>query len=100
MNMFHGALFFLVVGCANASPPRREDTGTSTPPGAGGADTVPNKDATCMHIRVGTAVFSATFEANETASAFKTMLPLTLDLADLHENEKYADLPRSIPVDA
>ena len=28
------------------------------------------------------------------------MLPLTLNMADLHANEKYADLARSLPVDA
>jgi hypothetical protein len=53
-----------------------------------------------MRIRVGSAVFPATLQDNETASAFKAMLPLTLNMTDLHANEKYAELPRSLPVDA
>jgi hypothetical protein len=105
MSTLHIALVSLVVGCtcANASPPRPDDTSSSTPPAAGAhdrADNAPNQKATRMRIRVGSAVFPATLEANETASAFKAMLPLTLNMADLHANEKHADLARSLPVDA
>lgn len=53
-----------------------------------------------MRIRVSSAVFTATLQDNETATAFKAMLPLTLNMADLNANEKHADLPRSLPVDA
>ena len=53
-----------------------------------------------MHIRVGSAVFAATFQDNETASAFEAMLPLTLHMTELNANEKYADLPSDLPVNA
>jgi hypothetical protein len=73
------------------------------PPEAGRddrADTAPSQEATRMRIRVGSAIFSATLEDNGTASAFKAMLPLTLNMADLYANEKHADLARRLPVDA
>lgn len=45
-------------------------------------------------------VFPVTLQDNKTVSAFKAMLPLTLNMTDLNANEKYAELPRSLPVDA
>lgn len=105
MSTLQVALVSLVVGsaCANRSPPRTDNPNSSIPPAADGsdhADAAPNRKATRIRIRIGSAIFSATLEDNETAATFKAMLPLTLDMADLHANEKYADLARSLPVDA
>lgn len=41
--------------------------------------------------------FTATLENNATANAFKDMLPLTLNMTELNANEKFADLPKSLP---
>jgi hypothetical protein len=41
--------------------------------------------------------FAATLENNATAKAFKDMLPLTLNMNELNANEKFADLPKSLP---
>ncbi len=41
--------------------------------------------------------FSATLYDNETARAFKGLLPLTLDMSELNGNEKYYYLPDSLP---
>ncbi len=41
--------------------------------------------------------FSATLYDNETARAFKELLPLTLDMSELNGNEKYYYLPDSLP---
>ena len=41
--------------------------------------------------------FAATLENNATANAFKAMLPLTLNMKELNANEKFADLPKSLP---
>lgn len=44
-----------------------------------------------------TKAFTATLLDSPTANAFKSMLPLTLDMADLHGNEKKYDLPNRVP---
>lgn len=41
--------------------------------------------------------FTATLYGNATARKFKKMLPLELDMGDLHGNEKYFDLPDKLP---
>lgn len=48
----------------------------------------------------GTHRFAVTLENNPTARAFAQMLPLTLDMPDLNDNEKHVRLPRSLPTNA
>lgn len=50
-----------------------------------------------MKITVGQKAFTATLEDNATVTAFKTMLPLTLDMDDLNNNEKVIRLPNRLP---
>jgi hypothetical protein len=42
-------------------------------------------------------VTTATLEDNTTVAAFKEMLPLTMEMKDLHGNEKFFDLPKMLP---
>lgn len=44
--------------------------------------------------------FSAVLYDNETARAFKTMLPMTVTMNELNGNEKYYYLDRSLPADS
>ena len=44
--------------------------------------------------------FEVTFEDTATAYAFAAQLPLTLNMQDLHSNEKYAQLPNAVPTNA
>ncbi|VFR88940.1 hypothetical protein ISE1_1562 [plant metagenome] len=53
-----------------------------------------------MWMTVGERRFSLTLADTEAARAFAAMLPLSLDMADLHRNEKYADLPKALPTQA
>lgn len=48
----------------------------------------------------GTHRFAVTMEDSPTARAFAQLLPLTLDMPDLNDNEKHVRLPRSLPTDA
>ncbi len=50
-----------------------------------------------MKIKIGSEIFMATLYDNETASTFKTMLPLTLTMYELNSNEKYTNLPTDLP---
>ena len=67
---------------------------TSTP------NNVPNTDSAKIKITIGTNTFNATVYINATATAFKTRLPLTINMRDLNDNEKYFDLPDNLPANA
>ncbi|MGN6110526.1 MAG: cyclophilin-like fold protein [Kofleriaceae bacterium] len=53
-----------------------------------------------MKITIGSKVFTATLVDNETVTAFKAMLPLTLKMTDLNANEKYHHLSSHLPTNA
>ena len=60
-----------------------------------------SQEKTRMWMTIGgTHRFAATLENNPTARAFAQMLPLTLDMPDLNDNEKHVRLPRSLPANA
>ncbi|EFK56614.1 cyclophilin-like fold protein [Sphingobacterium spiritivorum] len=50
-----------------------------------------------IKIKVGSQTFTATLLDNNSVKAFKEMLPLTINMVDLNNNEKYYDLPNSLP---
>lgn len=51
-------------------------------------------------IKVGGKEFKASLVSNSTTSAFKAMLPLTIDMSDLNNNEKFFDFTSNLPVNA
>jgi len=53
-----------------------------------------------LRIRVGSDTFIATLFDNPTNSAFVARLPLTVSMTELNGNEKYYDLPQSLPTNA
>ena len=44
--------------------------------------------------------FAMALEDNPTARAFAQLVPLSLDMPDLNDNEKHVGLPRSLPTHA
>jgi hypothetical protein len=52
---------------------------------------------TQMKIKIGSSDFTATLEENATATAFKAMLPMTVNMTELNGNEKYYRLPGKLP---
>lgn len=53
-----------------------------------------------MQLTAGEARFDVILEDSPTVRALAELLPLTVDMVELNGNEKYVDLPRSLPTDA
>ena len=53
-----------------------------------------------MKIKVGNHEFTATLHDNKTATAFKSLLPMTVNMIELNRNEKYVDLSKDLPTSA
>jgi hypothetical protein len=91
-----GLLFGVLIlgGC------ERAQSGTSSlSTVAAAAATVQSKESR-MWMTVGQRRFAITLADTDAARAFAAMLPLTIDMADLNNNEKHADLPKALPTDA
>ena len=58
------------------------------------------KTSNKMKITIGAAVFTATLNNNATVTAFKVMLPLTLNMSELNGNEKFFHLQTTLPTNA
>jgi hypothetical protein len=50
-----------------------------------------------IKVRIGEKVFTARLEDNATATAFLAILPLTVKMRDLNDNEKVIDLSHKLP---
>jgi hypothetical protein len=85
--------FSLLTGCAscdkNAATGRVSNSNNNT-----------NPNGSKMKIKVGNQAFTATLYDNATATAFKSMLPLIVNMTELNGNEKYVDLSGSLPANA
>ena len=53
-----------------------------------------------LKIKIGERIFNATLLDNPTAIVFKALLPLTVNMNELNNNEKYAQLSQNIPTNA
>mgnify|MGYP006387898847 FL=1 len=53
-----------------------------------------------IKIKVNSHIFTATLLDNKSVKAFKEMLPLTMQMTELNGNEKYFDLPNSLPTNS
>ncbi|MBC3539091.1 hypothetical protein H7U12_05320 [Rufibacter sp. H-1] len=92
------SLLFLSAGFASCV----EDPSQTSIPGAGntnGNDTL-NPRGSKMKISFGTSTFTATLYDNASATAFKALLPLTINMRDLNSNEKYYDFSAGLPTNA
>jgi hypothetical protein len=93
LSLFFGLLVF---GSCDAAQSGASDSPTAA---TNVAATVQPEESR-MWMTVGERRFAITLADTQAASAFAAMLPLSMDLADLQNNEKYADLPQSLPTNA
>lgn len=60
----------------------------------------PESTGNKMKIKIGDHTFTAMLYDNATVTAFKPLLPLTVNMVELNRNEKYVDLTKDLPVNA
>jgi hypothetical protein len=68
--------------------------------GQGAERTNTNRETIQMRIKIGSSNFVATLDDNPTATAFKALLPLTVEMQELNGNEKFYRLPNKLPTKA
>jgi hypothetical protein len=72
----------------------------SLTPSDGGQDSITENTETMndtLIINIADKEFTATLFDNPTATAFKAMLPLTINMTELNGNEKYFRLSKNLP---
>ncbi len=52
-----------------------------------------------VNLIINSQTFSAVFYDNETTQAFIEQMPITLNMSDLNNNEKYYNLPNNLPTE-
>lgn len=109
------ALLFAATACPAFTACDRNDDPTTTinTPTGGSSDSSDNTGNTpgdnngdspettrTMTLKIGNSTFTATLADNATAQAFAAMLPMSLSMSELNNNEKYVYLDQSLPVQA
>lgn len=96
-----------LTACSPDNDPLMEEMETPVPnpdsynPDEGKDDPDNNNDSMnrSITIRTGNANFSATLEDNPAAKAFAALLPMTVNMTEMNGNEKYYNLPQSLPTE-
>jgi len=60
----------------------------------------PVANSNTMRITVGSTTFNVSLASNPTATAFKALLPITINMSELNNNEKYYTLSQALPTNA
>lgn len=85
----------LALGLAQTIPASASDFQT-----AKSAEAKAQQERPCMQMSIGERHYKIRLADTEAARAFSSLIPLTLEMADLNSNEKYVDLAVSLPKDA
>ena len=88
------SLTFGVASCDKGNDP------TSIQENGNSNVTITNPTGSKMKITIGSAVFPATLYDNPSVTAFKTRLPLTINMEDLNANEKFYYFSSNLPISA
>jgi len=88
-------LLMFMIGCSASSCEKSDKTTSPNP-----IDKNDNMGSNKIKITVGTKTFTVTLSDNNSAKAFKAMLPVTLNMSELNGNEKFYDFSNSLPSNA
>ena len=86
---FFAVSLITCASCSKDAAPKHDNTTNNT-----------NPTGSTMRLKIGNTTFTATLNDNATATAFKSMLPLTVNMIELNGNEKYVDLSSNLPTKA
>ncbi len=95
----------LLTGCGTSQARPPEDASSSLIEAQVPAETAaPTEKAEeedpMITVKIGDQSYPLTLEENDTAEAFRAMLPLSLDMQELNGNEKYIYLNQTLPSSA
>lgn len=99
-------LFTASVSCSPAGrsfgePPAEHPDQTEDPSEGGNTGDNDNQDMNIkISIKLGSSSFTATLQESDAAKAFLSLLPFEAEMNDHAGNEKYYNLPASLPVDS
>ncbi|CAN7721783.1 cyclophilin-like fold protein [Variovorax paradoxus] len=85
----------LALGACDAAQPGAPGTPAAAAPAA-----ARQPEESRMWMTVGTRRFAITLADTEAAREFAAMLPLSIDMPDLNNNEKHAELRKPLPTNA
>ena len=90
--------FSLSVNLASCSPDDPiGEIGQPVTPNEPDNNNTDNPMSNNLKISIGEVSFNVELENNATATAFKALLPMTIDMSEMNGNEKYYYLPGSLP---
>lgn len=98
--LFVFLLFFSFCACSNVSNINNEIQESAAKAQETAMTNINTTNAfdSVITVKVKDKTFSAHLYNNETAQAFANMLPITIDMNELHGNEKYYNLSKSLPM--
>ena len=86
----------IITGFASYGKVAPVPSSTNSQNNCNNTDTMSNK----IRIKIGSSSFTATLSDNITATAFKALLPMTINMTELNGNEKYFNLSGNLPANA
>ena len=94
------SILFIFCSCSNHKIPEQTAPSTTELKEEVSTTIKPTEKTTSIIIKIKDKSFKAQLYDNETAKAFAEMLPLTLDMNELNDNEKYYNLQNSLPTNS
>ena len=76
-----------------------DDSHSPNTPGQSDDENDPTTQTMKLKLMIGSREFTATLADNAASRAFWDLLPLELDMIEMNGNEKYGNLPQSLPAD-